>query len=108
MSGLGEMGNLLKQAQEMQRQVDRVRSELRAKAVVGQSGGGVVKVLITCDRHEVKGVEIAPDVLRGGQDKRLIEELIAAALQDALRRAEEIERQAIGSVTGGMHLPGFI
>ena len=107
MSGLGEMGNLLKQAQEMQRQVDRVRSELRARTVVGQAGGGMAKVLITCDRHEVKGVELAPDVLRA-QDKRMVEDLIAAALQDALRRAEEIERQAIGAVTGGMHLPGFI
>jgi hypothetical protein len=106
MSGLGEMGNLLKQAQEMQRQVDRVRGELRARTVAGQAGGGTVKVVLTCDRHEVKGVEVAPEALRS-PDKRLLEDLISAAIQDALRRAQEIERQAIGAVTGGMHLPGF-
>ncbi len=106
MSGLGEMGNLLKQAQEMQKQVDRVRNELRARIVVGQAGGGMVKIQITCDRHEVKGVDVSPQILKS-QDRKLVEDLLSAALQDALRRAEEVERQAIGSVTGGMHLPGF-
>ena len=106
MSGLGEMGNLLKQAQEMQRQVDRVRSELRTKVVEGRAGGGVVRVEITSDRHEVKSVHISPDVLKGSEPA-LIEDLILRALQDAVKRAEETEKEAIGRVTGGMQLPGL-
>ena len=106
MSGLGEMGNLLKQAQEMQRQVDRVRNELKTRVIEGRAGGGVVCVEVTADRHEVKGVRVSPDVLKSA-DPKLLEDLIHGAIQDALRRAEEIEREAIGRVTGGMHLPGL-
>jgi DNA-binding YbaB/EbfC family protein len=106
MSGLGEMGNLLKQAQEMQRQVDRVRGELRTKIVEGRAGGGVVRVEITADRHEVKLVHISPDILKGNEPA-MIEDLILGALQDAVKRAEETETEAIGRVTGGMQLPGL-
>ncbi len=106
MSGLGEMGNLLKQAQEMQRQVDRVKSELRGRTVLGQAGGGLVQIQITSDRHEVKSVEISPQVTLTG-DPKLLEDLLLGAIQDALRRAEEAEREAIGRITGGMHLPGL-
>ncbi len=106
MSGLGEMGNLLKQAQEMQRQVDRVKSELRGRTVLGQAGGGMVRVQITSDRHEVKSVEISPQATLTG-DPKLLEDLLLGAIQDALRRAEEAEREAIGRITGGMHLPGL-
>ena len=106
MSGLGEMGNLLRQAQEMQRQLDRVRSDLRARTVEGMAGGGAVRVEISADRHEVKRVQIAPGTL-GNSDEKLLEDLVQAALRDALRRAEEIEREAIGKITGGMQLPGL-
>lgn len=106
MSGLGDMGNLLKQAQEMQRQVDRVKTQLRTSVVEGQSGGGAVRVELTSDRHEVKAVHVAPEVVSGG-DSKLLEDLLVGALQDALRRAEESEKDAIGRVTGGMHLPGL-
>lgn len=106
MSGLGEMGNLLKQAQEMQRQVDRVRGELRTQVVEGRAGGGVVRVEITSDRHEVKSIHISPDVLKG-HDGKMLEDLVLGALQDAMKRAEETEREAIGRVTGGMQLPGL-
>jgi len=100
------MGNLLKQAQEMQRQLDRVRAELRSRTVEGRAGGGIVRVEVSVDRHDVKRVEIAPDALRTA-DPKLLEDLVLGALQDALRRAEAEERQAIGQVTGGMHLPGI-
>ncbi len=106
MSGLGDMGNLLKQAQEMQRQVDRVKSELRTTFVEGQAGGGAVRVEMTTDRHEVKSVHIDPNAIASG-DPASLEDLVVGALQDALRRAEEAERQAIGRVTGGMQLPGL-
>ncbi len=106
MSGLGDMGNLLKQAQEMQRQLDRVRTELRRRTVEGFAGGGVVRVEISADRHDVKHVRVSPEVLRAG-DPKLVEDLLVGAIQDALRRALDDEREAMGQVTGGMHLPGL-
>lgn len=106
MSGFGEMGNLLKQAQEMQRQVDRVRSELKERVIEGRAGGGVVRVEISADRCDIKSVHVSPDVMKSA-DAKLIEDLVQGAVQDALRRAGEVEREAIGRVTGGMHLPGL-
>jgi nucleoid-associated protein EbfC len=106
MSGLGEMGNLLKQAQEMQRKVDRVRHELRTRTVIGSAGGGMVHVHLTADRHEVKEVEISPEALRTS-DHEMLEDLVRGAIQDALRRALEMEKKEIGQVTGGMELPGM-
>ncbi len=106
MSGLGDMGNLLKQAQEMQRQIDKVKSELRTTMIEGSAGGGVVRIELSADRHEVKRVEIGPDVLQAN-DPKMLEDLVLGALQDALRRAEETEKKTIGQVTGGMHLPGI-
>lgn len=105
MSGLGEMGNLLKQAQEMQRQLDAVRAELRTRAVDGMAAGGLVRVTLSADRHEVRAVHIAPGA---PSDPRALEEAIASALRDALRRATEAERDAIGRITGGMNLPGLL
>ena len=107
MSGLGEMGHLLKQAQEMQRQLDRVREELRSHPVEGQAGGGVVRVQVSADRQEVMAVHVSPDVLKE-QDASLVEDLVQAALKDALQRATEVEKQAIQKVTGGMNLPGML
>ena len=105
MSGLGEMGNLLKQAQEMQRQLDNARSELRAKAVEGSSPGGAVRIVLSADRHEVRGVHLGANA---PADPRALEEAMQAALRDALRRATDVEREAIGKVTGGMNLPGLL
>ncbi len=106
MSGLGDMGNLLKQAQEMQRQVTQVKGELRSSTIEGKAGGEAVVVEITQDRHEVKRVSISPEALASG-DSSMIEDLVLGALQDALRRAEEAEASAMGRVTGGMQLPGL-
>jgi hypothetical protein len=105
MSGLGEMGNLLKQAQEMQRQLDAVRAELRQRTVEGLAAGGLVRVLLSADRHELRGVQIAPGAL---SDARALEEAVAGAVRDALKRAAEAEREAIGRLTGGMNLPGLL
>jgi hypothetical protein len=105
MSGLGEMGNLLKQAQEMQRQLDSARNELRTRSVEGIGAGGLVRVTLSGDRHEVRAVNIAPG---GPHDPRLLEEATAAALRDALRRAHEAEKEAIGRITGGLNLPGLL
>jgi len=105
MSGLGEMGNLLKQAQEMQRQLDAVRAELRNRSVEGMAAGGTVRVSVSADRHEVRGVTLASGA---PADPHALEEAVAAALRDALKRAGEAEREAIGRITGGMNLPGLL
>jgi len=106
MSGIGDMGNLLKQAQEMQRQVKQVKADLRAASIAGSAGGGAVEVELSQDRHEVKRVTLKPEVLASG-DPAMVEDLCQAAFQDALRRAEEAEAAALGRVTGGMQLPGL-
>ncbi|MFT5289540.1 MAG: DNA-binding YbaB/EbfC family protein [Planctomycetota bacterium] len=106
MSGLGEMGNLLKQAQEMQRQMDRVRGELHSKVIEGTAGGGVVRISLSADRQEVKDVSISQDIL-AQNDPTLMNDLVRAALQDALRRCIETEKEDLGKVTGGMQLPGM-
>lgn len=105
MSGFGEMGNLLKQAQEMQRQLDTVRGELRTRTVEGSAAGGSVRIEISADRHEVRGVRLGPGA---PSDRGALEETFLQALRDALRRAGDAEREAIGRITGGMNLPGLL
>jgi hypothetical protein len=101
----GEMGSLLKQAQEMQRELDRVRAELRAKTLEGTAGGGVVKVWVTGDR-QVTRVEISPEVFRE-RDKALLEDLVLAALRDGIGKATRLAEESLAKVTGGMNLPGL-
>ena len=107
MSGsLGDMGNLLRQAQEMQRVLDRVKEELHQKTVEGTAGGGVVSIEITADRQEVKSVHIDPEVL-ANSDVETLEDLVLTALRDGLRRAEQHANESMSKVTGGMNLPGL-
>jgi|SoiMethySBSTD1v2_1073268.scaffolds.fasta_scaffold2847647_1 DNA-binding YbaB/EbfC family protein len=107
MSGsLGDMGNLLRQAQEMQRELDRVKEDLKNHVVEGTAGGGVVRIELTADRMEVRRVEIAPEALRQG-DARLVEDLFLTALRDALRKAEVYANESMSRITGGLNLPGF-
>lgn len=107
MSGsLGDMGSLLKQAQEMQRQLDKVREELRTSVVEGTAGGGAVRVHLTGDR-KVQKVEIADEVIAAG-DREALEDLVLAALRDGLGRAEKLAEDAMGRVTGGVNLPGML
>ena len=101
----GEMGNLLKQAQQMQRELDRVREELRNQVVEGTAGGGAVKVEVSGDRRVLK-VELADEVVASG-DKSMIEELVLAALRDGIQRAEKLAHDTMGKVTGGTQLPGL-
>jgi DNA-binding YbaB/EbfC family protein len=101
----GEMGSLLKQAQEMQRELDRVRNELRTRTFEGSAGGGVVKVWVTGDRQVTK-VEIAKEVIQDG-DKALIEEMLLAALRDGIGKATRLAEESLSKVTGGMKLPGL-
>lgn len=104
-SSFGEFGSLLKQAQEMQRELDRVREELRTTTVEGTSGGGAVRVLVTGDRN-VTSVTISKEAAAQA-DKSLLEDLILAALRDGIARASKLAEDRLGKVTGGVRLPGL-
>lgn len=101
----GQVAGLMQQAQKMQENMKRVQDELAATEVEGQSGAGAVKVTMSC-KHDVRRVVIDPSLV--GDDKDMLEDLIAAAFNDALRRAEEVSQQKMASVTAGLPLPpGF-
>ena len=94
----------MKQAQAMQENLKKAQDELAFIEVTGESGSGMVKILMTC-KHQVKRVTIAPSLLN--DDKDMLEDLIAAAFNDAARKAEETSEAKMGKLTGGMPgLPG--
>ncbi len=101
----GNLANIMKQAQQMQENMKAMQEQLASIEVEGQSGAGMVKVVMTC-RHDVKRVSIDPSLL--GDDKEMLEDLIAAAVNDAVRRVETTSQEKMGSLTGGLGLPpGF-
>jgi len=100
-----QLAGLMKQAQAMQDNLKKTQEQLAAIEVEGQSGAGLVKVIVTC-RNEVKRVTIDPSVM--GDDKEMLEDLVTAAMNDALRRAEQTAFERMSSVTSGLPLPpGF-
>lgn len=99
------LGDLMQQAQKMQAEFARVQEQLASQEVVGEAGAGMVKVTMT-GRHDVRNVVIDPSVLT--EDKTVLEDLLAAAVNDAVRRVEGANREAMQELTGGMPLPpGF-
>jgi len=101
----GGMGNMMKQAQQMQENMKRAQDELASLEVSGESGAGMVKVVMTCN-HNVRRVEVDPSLME--DDKDMLEDLVAAAMNDAVRRVQETTQEKMASVTGGMNLPaGF-
>jgi hypothetical protein len=101
----GGMGNMMKQAQQMQAKMQKAQEELASIEVVGESGAGMVKVTMTCN-HNVRRVEVDDALV--GDDKEMLEDLVAAAMNDAVRRVQETTQERMGDVTGGMGLPaGF-
>ena len=101
----GQLAGLMKQAQAMQDNLKKAQDELATIEVTGESGAGLVKVTMTC-KHDVRRVAIDPSLL--ADDKDMLEDLVVAALNDALRRAEQTANEKLGSVTAGLPLPpGF-
>ena len=98
----GNIGQLMKQAQMMQENMRRMQEELGSIEVEGQSGSGTVKVVMTC-KHEVRRISIDPSL--GADDREMLEDLMAAAFNDAARRVDATVAEKMGSVTGGMGLP---
>ena len=98
----GQLAGLMKQAQQMQDNLKRAQEELGNIEVEGQSGAGLVKVLMTC-KNDVKRVTIDPSLL--ADDKDMLEDLVAAAFNDTVRRAEATSQEKMGKLTAGLPLP---
>ena len=98
----GGLGQLMKQAQQMQENMRKAQEELAAIEVEGQSGAGLVKVTITC-KFAVKKVSIDPSLL--GEDEDMLEDLVMAAMNDAVKKAEATTQAKMAGFTAGMNLP---
>jgi DNA-binding YbaB/EbfC family protein len=97
-----QLAGLMKQAQQMQDNLKRAQEELAQLEVEGVSGAGLVKVVMTC-KHDVRRITIDPSLL--GDDKDMLEDMVAAAFNDGVRRAEELSQEKMGKLTAGMPLP---
>ena len=98
----GNLGNMMKQAQQVQEGMKQMQEKLATIEVEGQSGAGMVKVVMTC-RHDVKSISIDDSLV--GDDKEMLEDLIAAAVNDAVRRVETTSQEKMAELTGGLGLP---
>ncbi len=98
----GGLGNIMKQAQQMQENMQKAQEEIASMEVTGESGAGLVKITMT-GKHDVKHVNIDPTLL--GDDKDMLEDLIAAAVNDANRRVENMTQEKMSGLTAGMNLP---
>lgn len=98
----GNIGNMMKQAQMVQENMKQMQEKLAAMEVEGQSGAGLVKVVMTC-RHDVKSVHIDQSLM--GDDKEMLEDLVAAAFNDAVRRVESTTQAKMAELSSGLGLP---
>ena len=99
----GGIGNLMKQAQQMQANLQKAQEEIAQVEVTGEAGGGMVSVTMN-GRHEARRVSIAPALFEEG-DREMIEDLVAAAVNDAARKVEQATQEKMAGVAGGMNLP---
>ena len=97
----GGIGNLMKQAQQMQATMQRAQAEIALLEINGESGGGMVKVTLN-GKHEARRVQIDPSVL---SDKEMLEDLIAAAINDAVHKVEQTTQQKMSGLMAGLNLP---
>jgi DNA-binding YbaB/EbfC family protein len=96
----GNMGNLMKQAQKMQKQMEEAQKELEEKEVTGTSGGGAVEVTAN-GKHEIIKVKLSPDVV-DPDDIEMLEDLVAAAVNEAYRQIDEMSQESMTKITGGV------
>ncbi|MEO7386439.1 MAG: YbaB/EbfC family nucleoid-associated protein [Gammaproteobacteria bacterium] len=97
-----DIGSLMKQAQKMQDQMQKAQAELAGLEVTGEAGGGLVRLRMTC-KHEVRQVTIDPALV--GDDREMLEDVLVAAFNDALRKVERTVQDKLGGVTAGLGLP---
>lgn len=99
----GAMGNMMKQAQKMQEDMQKAQEEIASMQVEGQAGGGMVKVVMN-GRHELRNVQLDDSLM--GDDKEMLEDLLAAAVNDAVRKIEAESTNKMSGLTAGLNLPG--
>ncbi|MDA8390090.1 MAG: YbaB/EbfC family nucleoid-associated protein [Gammaproteobacteria bacterium] len=100
----GGLGQLMKQAQAMQENLRKAQEQLASIEVEGQAGGGLVKITITC-RNAVRKVQLDNALLQ--EDREVVEDLLAAAMNDALRKAEQVSQERLQGLTAGLNIPGL-
>lgn len=100
----GGLGGIMKQAQMMQESLRKAQEQLAKIEVTGNAGGGMVTVTMTC-RHDVRRVHIDPSLMQ--DDKEVLEDLVAAAMNDAVRKAEQESQQKMAGLTAGLNIPGL-
>ena len=103
--GMGNIQQLMQQAQRMQQQMAQKQAELAEKTVTAQSGGGMVTATVN-GAHELLELSIDPDVI-DPEDKEMLEDMVVAAVNQAMQQAEEMALQELGKLTGGMNIPGL-
>jgi len=103
--GMGNLGDLMKQAQRMQKDMSRVQEELKERVVEGTAGGEMVKVLVN-GANEVVKIELAEDVV-DPDDTEMLEDLIVAAVNQAYKKSKELAESEMRKITGGLNLPGL-
>lgn len=99
----GNIGNIMKQAQQLQANMQRAQAEIASLEVTGEAGGGMAKVTMT-GKHEVKRVLLDPSIV-SSDDKDMLEDLIAAAINDAVQKVERTTQEKMSALMGGMQLP---
>lgn len=104
--GLGNMGQMMKQAQQLQSKIFKIQEEMGEKTAEGSAGGGMVTVTAN-GKQEIVSVKIDPEVVTP-DDVEMLEDLVTAAANDALKRAQQMVSEAIGKITGGMNIPGLM
>ena len=100
----GVLGNIMKQAQAMQDNMRKAQEELAKIEVTGNAGGGLVSVVMTC-RHDVRRVQIDASLMQ--DEKEVLEDLIAAAMNDAVRKVEKTTQERMAGLTAGLNIPGL-
>lgn len=103
--GMGNMNKMMKQAQKMQKQMAELQEELEKREVEATAGGGMVKVVAT-GKQELKSIEIDPEAL-DPDDVELLQDMVLAAVNEALRKAQEMYQEEMKKITGGMNIPGL-
>jgi hypothetical protein len=103
--GMGGMGDILKQAQKMQQRLLEIQQELKQRVVEGSAGGGMVRVAVNGEQ-QVLSVKVDPQAVNA-EDVELLEDMVLAAVNQALEKARQMAQEEMAKVTGGLQLPGF-
>lgn len=100
----GGMGGMMKQAQQMQKKMAQIQSEIEQLKIEGKSGGGMVEVVVD-GKKNLLSISLNPEILK--EDKEILEDLIVVAVNDGIKKVDSISKEKMASVTGGMNLPGL-